>query len=306
MEIGVLFWRHQFTKALRCGDIAKGRLILDSVQTETSDDYQVEIKAHNEPLGHWYIPRERKTEATILYFHGGGYSFYGAMSHRFGAMLAHRIGARVFAPDYRMTPEHSHPIQSEDALVAWKFMTEIAPHKDIVVIGDSAGAHMMLMMLQNLKQSKLPQPAGAIALSPWTDIGDSGPQLHANDEFDLVQGWMAVQFGEWLDPSGNHRAALSPDVHDFTNCSPIYLQAGGREIFEQTSITFAETQKDNGAQVMLDIWPDMPHDFQLYDSTQTESTEALVRISDAVRYFVSEKTQFSACTNTRVTNQFKS
>lgn len=306
MEIGVLFWRRQFTKALTCGDATKGRRILDSVQTETSDEYDVDVRISRDPAGRWYLPRQRKTEATVLYFHGGGYAFYGAMSFRFGEMLAHHIGAPVFAVDYRLTPEHSYPAQSDDALAAWGHLTETVSPRDIVFVGDSAGAHMALMLLQELKAMKRLQPAGAIALSPWTDIGDSGPHLHANDQTDLVQGWMAVRFGEWLNPGDKYkRAALSPIAHDYSDCAPLYLQAGGLEIFHQTAIEFAEVQSGKGASLMLDVWPKMPHDFQLYDSTQTASTEALQRISQVVRYFMGETECFSGNSRTVVSQSFE-
>ena len=306
LEIGVRFYRRQFTKALTCGDAAKGRMILNSLQTETSDVYNVDVREVSEPKGKWYQPHEKKTDATVLYFHGGGYSFYGGMSHRFGAMLAHHIGAPVFAVDYRLTPEHPYPAQSDDALAAWGYLTETLAPKKLVVVGDSAGAHMALMLLQDLKAINRAQPAGAIAMSPWTDIGDSGPHLHANDPTDLVQGWMAVQFGTWLNPQGEAmRAKLSPIAHDYQNCAPIYLQVGGREIFHETSLEFAETQKKNGANLMLDVWPSMPHDFQLFDSTQVASSEALLRISEAVRFFVGETDCFSGDTRTTILSRFE-
>lgn len=305
LEIGVRFYRRQFTKALTCGDVTKGRMILDSLQTETSDTYEVDIRETLDPAGKWYDPRQVKTEATVLYFHGGGYSFYGAMSHRFGAMLAHRIGAPVYAVDYRLTPEHPHPAQSDDALAAWGYLTETVPPEKIVVMGDSAGAHMALMLVQELKRLGREQPAGVIAMSPWTDIGDSGPHLHENDPTDLVQGWMAIRFGEWLNPQEIFtRSELSPIAFDYGNCAPIYLQAGGREIFHQTSIEFAKAQQENDARLMLDIWPDMPHDFQLFDSTQASSTEALARISEAVRFFIGEADCFSGNTRTAISHRF--
>ena len=305
LEIGVRFYRRQFTKALTCGDVTKGRMILDSLQTETSDAYEVDTRETLEPAGKWYDPRHAKTGATVLYFHGGGYSFYGAMSHRFGAMLAHRIGAPVFAVDYRLTPEHPHPAQLDDALAAWGFLTETIPPEKIVVAGDSAGAHMVLMLLQELKRLDRKQPAGAIVMSPWTDVGDSGPHLHENDPTDLVQGWMAVQFGEWLNPQDAYsQSELSPVALDYGNCAPIYLQVGGREIFHQTAIEFAKAQIRNDAELMLDIWPDMPHDFQLFDSTQTSSTEALARISEAVRFFMGETDCFSGNPRTAISHRF--
>jgi epsilon-lactone hydrolase len=126
-ETGILFWRRQFTKAMRQSDIAKGRQILDSLQMETDDIYDVAVELCEQHKGHWIAPATRRTEATLLYFHGGGYTFYGAMSKRFAAMLAHHCGARLFAADYCMTPEHPHPAQAEDALAAWRYVADTTP-----------------------------------------------------------------------------------------------------------------------------------------------------------------------------------
>lgn len=287
IEIGIRFVRHQFTRAMSHPDIAQGRLIFDSVQTETSDVYAVNVMAQDQPKGQWFTPARLLSDACLLYCHGGGYAFHGSVSQRFAAMLAHHSGARLFAPDYRLTPEHPHPAQAEDALAAWHHVAVTMPPEKLVVIGDSAGGHMALLLLQQLRAEGLPQPALCIGLCPWTDIGERGPSLHENDVTDLVQGWMALRFGEWLDPQGRFgRAALSPISQDFSGLAPLYLQAGGREVLRDMIIDFARLQATNGVSLLLDLWPDMPHDFQAMDSERQSSTEALARIRDAVLWHV--------------------
>ena len=290
LEIGVRFTRHQFTRAMQAADIRQGRLILDSLQTETPDDYAVKISTQASPKGSWYIPRNRTNAATVLYFHGGGYAFYGAMSRRFAAMLAHHIGAPVFAPDYRLTPENPHPAQGDDAHTAWNFIVAKKNPKQVVVIGDSAGGHMMLTLLRELAEKRCSQPALGIGLCPWTDIGERGKSLHENDFYDLVQGWMALQFGQWLDPNGSvGRSVLSPISYDYSDTAPLYIQTGGREILHDMVCEFALKQEKLGANLLLDVWPTMPHDFQLMDSKQAASTEALKRITSAVSFAMKER-----------------
>lgn len=281
-EIGIRFWRHQFTVALGCKDFARGRVLFDSVQTETDDIYDVSTRDCPNPRGTWYDPGQ-SDDSVLLYFHGGGYGLHSAISKRFAAMLAHRMGRRLFAPDYRLTPEHPHPAQSEDALAAWAYLSQTHDPKNIVVIGDSAGGHMALMLLQSLRHLGEAQPALCVGLCPWTDIGRRGDSLSSNDRYDLVQGWMALEFGRWLDPEGKFgRKALSPFYHDFNGLAPIYLQAGGREVLRDMIVEFAETQNWNGAQVRLDLWPDMPHVFQAYDSWKLASTQALDHLRNTI------------------------
>ncbi|MGJ8529979.1 alpha/beta hydrolase [Maritalea sp.] len=295
IEIGIRFWRHQFTKAMSHPDINVGRQIFDSLQTETDDIYPVRVEECATPNGHWYQPNTISSDATILYLHGGGYTFHGAMSARFASMLAHHNNLKLFAPDYRLTPEHPHPAQAEDALAAWHYVTQKTPADRIIVIGDSAGGHMALSLLQTLKSKNQPQPALCIGLCPWTDIGPRGQSLHANDQYDLVQGWMALQFGEWLDPENQFgRDELSPISYDYAGLAPIYLQAGGREILRDMIIDFANVQAKNGADILLDLWDDMPHEFQAYDTTKASSREANARIRLAIKSHLESDCTFTA------------
>ncbi len=295
IETGIRFWRHQFTVAMTHPDISMGRTLFDSVQTETDDQYNVTAKPCAASKGHWYHPKTPRSDTVLLYLHGGGYTFHSGISARFAAMLAHHTGAALFAPDYRLTPEHPHPAQSEDALAAWTYLSNRYSPEKIVVIGDSAGGHMALMLLQTLKAHELEQPALCIGLCPWTDIGDRGQSLRDNNQYDMVQGWMALQFGVWLDPEGAYgREALSPIFQDFTGLAPIYLQAGGREILRDMIVEFAQIQKAKGADVTLDLWPDMPHNFQAYDSMKVSSSMALARIVEKIQASVERNETVSA------------
>lgn len=291
IEMGIRFWRHQFTKAMAQPDMTAGRALFNSLVTLTDDVYDVTVEECAQAKGHWFHPASVTSKATLLYLHGGGYTFNGPISTRFASMLAHHTQARLFMPQYRMTPEHPHPAQAEDAFRAWQHLTTSVPEDRIAVLGDSAGGHMALMLLQALKENGAAQPALCIGLCPWTDIGARGDSLFKNDQYDLVQGWMAVRFGEWLDPNGRFgRSALSPMSYDFSGLAPIYIQSGGREILHDMICDFAAVQSTHGADLMLDVWPDMPHNFQAYDSMKTSSSEALARIGTVVKASVGGNT----------------
>ncbi|MFK7837395.1 MAG: alpha/beta hydrolase [Sulfitobacter sp.] len=283
-EIGIRFWRHQFTRAMTHPQIRVGREIYKSLQPLPDVAYPVTTRDQDTPKGSWIVPQTLKTQMTLLYFHGGGYTFDGPVSDHFGKVLAHHVGARVFMPSYRLTPEHPHPAQSEDAMTAWGYLRKSIDAERLVIIGDSAGGHMALTLLNQLRDQNEPQPALCVGLCPWTDIGNRGASLQTNDRYDLVQGWMALRFGEWLDPDGRYgRAALSPIHWNFSGLAPVYLQAGGRENLRDMIVDFAQMQSDNGASVMLDQWDDMMHNFQIADTLHASSGEALARIAAVIR-----------------------
>jgi monoterpene epsilon-lactone hydrolase len=175
VEYGTLYMRAQFNHAFRLSDdIAASRAYFDSlyVVLETFPDVVVRPTAQGEPRGHWFEPKVRRSDATLLHFHGGGYTFYAGVSHHFAACLAHELGVVVLAPDYRLTPEHPHPAQLQDGLSAYSFLIDSGVDSGkIVLCGDSAGGHLALMALSKLREAGLPLPLLTLGLSPWTDVG---------------------------------------------------------------------------------------------------------------------------------------
>ena len=287
-EIGNLFWRAQFNHAFALGDIVEARAYFDSLLPVLDEVPDVDIRPSppDKPRGDWFIPRTRRSKATMLYFHGGGYTFYAAVTRQFIAMLADTLGLPIFAPDYRLTPEHPHPAQIEDALAAYRFLIDQGTDPArLVVGGDSAGGHLMLMTLAKLREAGLPQPAIGIGLSPWTDVGRRGDSQFGNDHYDLVQGYMTLQFAAWLKGTGGFTdAELSPTCQDFRGVAPLYLQAGGKEILVDMIRDFARIAQAQGARVRLDVWEHMTHEFQAHGKELPESREALERLGEAIRW----------------------
>ena len=299
VEYGTLYFRAQFNHAFRLSnDIAASRAYFDSVYAllETFPNVDVRPTGEGEPCGHWFVPQVRHSDATLLHFHGGGYTFYAGVSHHFAACLAHTLGVTVFAPDYRLTPEHPHPAQLEDGLAAYSYLLErgINP-ATIVLCGDSAGGHLALMTLVRLHQAGLPKPALTLGLSPWTDVGRRGESQFGNDPYDLVQGYMTLQFADWL--KGGQvlsDAELSPICQDFHDLGPIYLQAGGKEILVDMIRDFAATVAAQHGRVRLDVWTHMNHEFHAYGDYLPESRDALARLREAIAWALGQPNRFGA------------
>jgi acetyl esterase/lipase len=306
-EVGVLFWRNQFNRAFEHKDIKEGRAYFDSLITTTGETFSVtsEPSKPNEPSGYWYKPSEKKSDIHALYLHGGGYAFRSDISSNFAKALTSLLHANLFMPHYRLTPENPHPAQLEDAVQAYRYMLEkdIDP-KTIFFIGDSAGGHLLLMVLQELKKQNLPRPFLSIPLCPWTDIGKRGASLFSNDKYDLVQGYMAVKFGEWLQGNTSFtREQLSPMSHDYSDLGPIYMQAGGKEILVDMIRDFAEKTKSQGTEIMLDVWPEMTHNFQMHGETHPDSKEAFERLKEIIHLKIQHNKTWDISPRTELSSQ---
>lgn len=305
-EIGALFWRHQFDHAFASPNFQDGRDYFDSLITSTDETFAVTIRENpqGQLKGKWYLYEKSETDIDVLYLHGGGYAFRSEISSLYAETLAGLLGVNLFMPEYRLTPENPHPAQVEDALSAYRYMlAKGVDPKKMVIIGDSAGGHLVLMLLQALKKSKLPQPALAIGLCPWTDIGERGASLYKNDKYDLVQGYMAVKFGQWLRGDTNYsREDLSPIYKNYKGLAPLYLQGGGREVLIDMIRDFAIEVQKQGADVTLDVWPNMVHNFQAHGTTHPDSQEAFQRMKEAIQIYVRDKDDFADCPRTEVSS----
>ena len=216
--------------------------------------------------GDWYGPETQREGRTVLYLHGGGYAYYPRGHRNLIALVALAAKARTFALDYRLIPEHPFPAQLEDARAAYLWMLDsgVDPHR-LVVAGDSAGGNLVLALLLALRDAQVPLPALAICLAPWTDIENSGASMIANAKYDIVERRMAMTWAQWLCHGADPRSPLlSPLRADLRGLPPLYVQAGDAEILFDMIRAFVARAQQQGAEVTLDVWKSMNHDFQIY------------------------------------------
>ena len=108
--------------------------------------------------------------------------------------------------NYRLAPQYPFPCAIQDLLAAcesWhaslnvKLRTSLdiflirppegAAHcpvrpEHIVIAGDSAGGGLSLALLQVIRDSGLPAPAGGVLISPWCDLTHSFPSILENTD----------------------------------------------------------------------------------------------------------------------------
>jgi epsilon-lactone hydrolase len=281
------FMRSQVVTAFEMPDLAKAREYEDALVFASPAVDQVRIEPVDCPIrGHWYRPQSQLRDVTMLYLHGGGYVYYARhMYQSLIALVTLAAEAQTFALDYRLAPEHPFPAQLEDALAAYRWLLEtgLAPER-LVIAGDSAGGNLTLALLLALRDAGLPFPAVAIGLCPWIDLANSGESLTTNAPYDWIEARMAVQWSKWFRQEADACQPLISPLHaDLKGLPPIYLQAGGAEILHDMIGSFATCAEQQGVPVKLDVWPNMPHDFQAFGDMLPESRAALARIGEVVR-----------------------
>jgi acetyl esterase/lipase len=153
-----------------------------------------------------------------------------------------------------------------------------------VVAGDSAGANLTLALLLSLRDAGEPLPALAVALSPATDFTTGPETLSADQDADWITQEMALRWADWFcAPEERRNPLVSPVYADLRGLPPMYLQAGGAEILYASIRRFADAARRQGAEIVLDTWPEMNHDFQAFGDDVPQSAEAIRRIGGVIQ-----------------------
>ena len=307
-EVATGMLRRQVNTALKMRDVNESRRYLDSMVISSQALSEVNIRHIVRPKfqGSWFSgsplsesslsSKNAEPLVTVLYLHGGGYSFYPQAYADFIAQITLAAKARTFALDYRLAPEHRFPAQLEDALQAYRWLLESGTDPEtLVVAGDSAGGNLALALLLAARDSDEPLPSLAIALSPPTNFEID---LFPNQEFDWITKPALLRWRDWFcDPAQRRDPLVSPLRADLRGLPPIYIQAGCCEILYHSIREFADYASDQGADVILEGWEDMTHDFQIFGQDVPQSADALRRIGEviAARVRARERTETISC-----------
>ncbi|MFW2854533.1 alpha/beta hydrolase [Sphingomonas sp. TX0543] len=220
-----------------------------------------------------------RTDATIVYFHGGAYVFGSRKSHRgLVARLGQAAGIRTLAPDYRLAPEHVFPAAVDDAFAVYQWLlAEGTPAERIVFAGDSAGGGLTLGTMLRCKAEGVPMPAGGVLFSPFVDMGVTGDSVAENKDRDFLVSFDGAfnLAALYMTGSDLQSPEASPIFADLTGLPPLLIHVGGHEAILDDSLRLARRAIMADVSVRLRAFPKLPHVWQLFSSLLDEGEESL-------------------------------
>jgi epsilon-lactone hydrolase len=242
----------------------------------------------------WVDVKGARRDRVVLYLHGGAFITETPVFH--GALLARicRQGrTRGLMLRYRLAPEHQYPAALDDCIAAYRWLlAQGLEAGHVVVAGDSAGGNLALALLLRARDEGLPLPAGAVALSPVTDLTFSGESVQRNDgvddmfSADLMDAMVPVYLARRELRTHPH---VSPLFGDFAGLPPLLLIVGSTELLLDDSVRVA--QRWPGATLL--VWHGMPHVFPGFHFLP-EAREATQRIGRFVRDRLSREAEAPA------------
>jgi len=230
-------------------------------------------------------PKRGDSGGAILYLHGGAFCVGGPGTHRsVTTRLADESGLAVWAPDYRLAPEHPHPAALDDALAAYAALRAQghAPSR-IVVAGDSAGGALALALAIALRERGEPAPAGLLLISPVTDAALGGETLatRRGDDPMIRRGWLE-QGLRWYHGAGA-ATARGPLDTDLRGLPPMLIQAGDQEVLLSDSVRLANHALACGVPCRLEVHQARWHVFHLQSFYLRSAREALRTLAGFAR-----------------------
>jgi epsilon-lactone hydrolase len=222
------------------------------------------------------------TDRCVVFIHGGGFVLGSTRAyHEFASRISAATASRVALIDYRLAPEAVAPAARDDCIAAYRWLVDHgADPTRTSFIGDSAGGGLALLMAAQLANGDVPPPAAVVALSPWIDLAVRADMPDEKDTDDpmltpdglrwFAQTYLATASGE--DPAHN---ALHADL---TGMPPTLVQTGTRDVTHQDAVLFAERAKDAGVEIVLDVYPDLIHDWHAFGPDLPEGQQALAGV----------------------------
>ena len=222
-------------------------------------------------------------ERHVLYLHGGAYTVGSPRLYRhFTWRIADAARARVLVIAYRRAPEHPYPAALDDAVAAWQWLlARRADPQHAFIMGDSAGGGLTLATMLKLRDSSLPLPAAAVALSPWTDLALTGASFRDNAASDpmLVAADVPRFAAGYIGGADARDPYVSPLYGDPRGLPPTLIQAGSDEILRDDAVRMAQAMREAGCAVELQVWPKMPHVWHLLAPVLPEARAAIDEIA---------------------------
>ncbi len=193
---------------------------------------------------------------VYLDIHGGAFIYgRGESCRTMGINSATRVGARVWAVDYRMPPDHPFPAALNDCLLTYRTLLNDHRPEQIIVGGASAGGNLAAALVLRARDDRLPLPAAVVLLTPGVDLTASGDSLQTNLGLDpLIRGNGTPTFLLYAAGHDLRDPYVSPLFGDFTKgFPPTILTTGTRDMLLSDTVRMHRALRAAGVPADLHV-----------------------------------------------------
>jgi acetyl esterase len=227
------------------------------------------------------VPASRQ-KGTVVFVHGGGWTFGSPATHeRFARLLAIYSATTVVVPDYRLAPEAPCPAAIEDIAKVIPAISSLGDADGpLVLCGDSAGAAIALSTALAYRPSNL--VALSLLYGCYEPSFDSDShQRNGDGRYGLSSEKMRWFWRNWLGDAPDPRAA--PFDADLTGLPWTYLLGAALDPLCDDTLNLTRRLVAHGVECRADYIPGVIHGFLQMTAMLPEAHSALRTLSQVIR-----------------------
>lgn len=224
----------------------------------------------------------------LIYIHGGGFVLPAAGYHYKNAMrYAKEAGCKVVFVNYRLAPEHPHPIFFEDCCAAMCWAYDNAPELGIDISrigigGDSAGATLAVGVCLMAKDREHPVRFLFQMLAyPYLDARGDSESCKRFTDTPMWNSSLSDRVGPMtkVEKDDPHYVYYSPvEAESFDGLPSAYIETAEFDCLHDDGILYAEKLRSAGVEVVLNETRGTMHGFDIVQNAPTTKAALAARI----------------------------
>ncbi|WP_181899513.1 alpha/beta hydrolase [Flagellimonas nanhaiensis] len=222
-----------------------------------------------------------KSDSAIIYFHGGGYVLGSPEATlEFSVKLSSCSNLAIYVPDYPKAPEMLYPKAHTSSI---DFVRDISGnYDDLLLMGDSAGAALVLSTFKNLKAVEKDKISGTVLISPWIDPLASAGSINYNADNDVgnrtfVTNCYRLYLGQKTE---NPEHPMTFDKSNIISMPRTFVSVGSAEILFSQVSEFQNNLLKMDTKVHFRTYKNMFHTFWNHPKNIGEAMQLIHDISN--------------------------
>lgn len=212
--------------------------------------------------------KKSECRKAVIYLHGGAFVNPPDDRHyRLADDLVTYSGADLYFFIYPKAPSHGYKLTYALTEELYLSLLDKYGDKNVILMGDSAGATMSLCFCEIFRNKGISQPSQLILYSPVADMHLSHPDIEKILPHDPMQGVDGLRNYAlaWADGDDLFSSVLNPMATDVSKLPETTVFAGTKEIFNPELKEFIRKCEKSGSNVSLYQYKGMFHCFVLFD-----------------------------------------
>ncbi len=220
----------------------------------------------------------------LIYLHGGGFVLEAAGYHYSNARrYAKEVGCKVVFPQYRLAPQHPHPVFFEDCYAAFCWAYDHAEELGIDtsrfgIGGDSAGSALAVGVCMMARDRQHPAQFRFQMLPyPYLDARGNSESCRKFTDTPMWNSSLSDRIGPMTRVDSNRAdyVLYSPvEAEKFEGLPPAYIETAEFDCLHDDGILYARQLRSAGIEVTLNETKGTMHGFDI--ATKAPTTLAAV------------------------------